>query len=151
MTTYITDFFEQLFDEEYDRQIADKEDMYDFWSRFCRRGTENDVNPDWCGIKVREWIENELEEQAGWDGIYQMLRIAIINDADDHYLRKCIRDKHEEWFNDEDMRLNQEALDSSNESEESSDEEITDPLPTVHDCTCDQTNLPEPDGDGVAD
>jgi hypothetical protein len=168
MTTYVTDFFEQLFDEEYDRQIADKEDMYDFWSRFCRRGTEHDVNPDWCEMKIREWIAGELEEQEGWKGIYSMLREAIINDIDDHYLRKCIFDKHTEWFNDEDMRLNQEVLDGSSESEESSEEENTDPLPnppafsckkcgiSFHDegfsCTCDvDVNPPEPDGDGIDD
>ena len=83
-----------------------------------------------------------------------MLRIAIYKDADDHYLLKCIRDKHQEWFNDEDMRLNQETLhgvEASVESEESSDEEQTDPLPAIHDCNCDDVNPPEPDGDGVAD
>ena len=173
MTTNITDFFEQLFDEEYDRNITDKEDMYVFWSKFCRNGTENDVNPDWCHGKVNEWITDELEQQCGWDRIYEMLRRAIYHDADDHYLLKCIRDKHQEWFNDEDMRLNQETLhgvEASVESEESSDEEQTDPVATVpraiftcsncgitfHDynvrCTCpDDVNPPDPDGDGIAD
>jgi hypothetical protein len=170
MTTYITDFFEQLFDEEYNRHIADKDDMYEFWSRFCRRGTENDVNPDWCSMKINDWIKETLEEQDGWGGIYQMLRTAIYQDADDHYLRKCIYDKHQEWFNDEDLRLNQEALDGSGESEESSEVEVTDPLPaaravfsckkcgvTIYDegffCICapDDVNPPDPDGDGVAD
>jgi len=123
MTTYLTDYFIECFNDEYERHESD-EDMFAFWGYFCEEGTNEDEHPMWNPGGVRDWVKEILSMQGGYENMSPMFQRAIYMDIDEGAILLHIQEKHQEWNESEHF------LNADSESEESADdEEQTDPLP----------------------
>jgi hypothetical protein len=145
MTTYITDFFVDCFTDQYEMHDADG-DLPDLWGCFCSQGTTYDQFPNWKEECIKEWAEDILDNDEGWAKLSPFLKNAIWKDLDLHHLKTVIMKSHAEWFDTREEH--------SEASDESSDDEQTDPLPSPpveNAASLVDVNPPEPDGDGIAD
>tara|TARA_R110000868_G_scaffold403531_1_gene680889 strand:- start:493 stop:816 length:324 start_codon:yes stop_codon:yes gene_type:complete len=102
-TTYLTDFFVQCIDEEYEYASQDnsKDDIsvLVFWSKFCRTGTAGDEYPDWEEAMIRNCVGDDLENIiSDWAIINDTFRMAIWRDIDFDHLKNHIKELHSTWY-----------------------------------------------------
>lgn len=97
MTTYLTDYFVQCFNDEYEMHESDG-DLKEYWGYFCRQGTADDEFPLWEVCCVSSWMDDILESNGGFNSLSEPLQTAIKRDADAYHILTCIKKAHEDWY-----------------------------------------------------
>ena len=97
MTTYLTDYFVQCLNDEFDMHESDG-DLKEYWGYFCMPGTAEDEFPNWEVGCVRDWAEDILENNSGFSKLGDNLCEAIKRDVDCFHILTCIKKAHTDWY-----------------------------------------------------